>query len=98
MSKRSNTDINHLSKLANLPLSQKELISLSTDLKDILGYVDEIKQLDLEGFSPIAQVTLKTNQWRYDKITPSLTQKQALSQSKNTHHGYFLVPSILSND
>ncbi|MFC1749084.1 Asp-tRNA(Asn)/Glu-tRNA(Gln) amidotransferase subunit GatC [Pseudomonadota bacterium] len=98
MTKLSQKQITHLSKLANLPLDPSESSDAQEQITTILEHVDQVASLDLADIPETNQVTNKTNQFREDKITPSLTQKQALSQSKNTHNGYFVVPGVINHE
>jgi aspartyl-tRNA(Asn)/glutamyl-tRNA(Gln) amidotransferase subunit C len=93
---KTKTDINHLAKLANVPITKKELDEFSLQLPDILRYVDEIQRLEVKTNAQTAQVTHKHNELRADIISPGLTQEAALSQAKETHNGYFLVPAIFN--
>ena len=86
----------HLAKLANLTLSETEIKLYQKQLINILDHINQLKQVDTKSIKPTYQVInhLK-NITRPDKIKKSLSQKQALSQAKNTKNGYFIVPKIL---
>lgn len=98
MAKISKDLVNSLSKLAKIKLSEKELEKYAEDLSSVVGYMDEIKKLDVEDIPETARVTDEGNILREDLVKESLSQSQALKNSKNTHKGYFLVPQILKED
>ena len=87
-----------LASLSNLKLSQNEMVDAQKHINQILHYVKKINQLNLENTPTTNQVTQKTNQWRDDKVTPSLSQEEVLRSANKTHQGYFVVPAILKND
>lgn len=96
--KISSKDVAHLAKLANLPLSKQQLKSFSQELSAILKHVQKIDSIDFDTSKTTNQVTSKTNQFRVDAKKPSLTQKEALSQAKKTHQGYFIVPALIKHE
>ncbi len=97
MKKLSASDIDHLARLANLPLTPAEENEYASSLTQILEHVQAISSLDLSRVPQTNQVTQVTNRLRPDEVKPSLSQAQALSQASSTHEGYFVVPRILSD-
>jgi len=86
----------HLAKLANLTLSEIEIKLYQKQLTDVLGHINQLKQVNTKSIKPTYQtISHLKNLTRPDKIEKSLSQKQALSQAKNTKNGYFIVPKIL---
>ncbi len=90
--------VNNLAKLAKLNLTDKQVNKYSQDISSIVGYMEEIKNLDVKNIPETARVSDEGNIFREDEIKPSFSQEQALKNSKNTHNGYFLVPQILKDD
>lgn len=84
----------HIAALAKLDLTYQNIKKLLTDLSAILDLVNKLQEIDTSRVSPTSQVTGLTNIYREDVVTPSLTQEEALSNSKKTHKGYFVVPAI----
>jgi len=97
MKRLSASDIDHLARLANLPLTPAEEKEYASTLTQILEHVQAISSLDLKNVPQTNQVTQVTNRLRPDEVKPSLTQTQALSQATSTHDGYFVVPRILQD-
>lgn len=91
-------DINHLSKLANLNLSDKEKKSYSAQLESTLEHVERLQEIDTSGVEGTNEVTALKNIWREDEIKPSLSQKEALMNAQNTYNGFFVVPAILEEN
>ena len=59
--KLSKQDIKHIANLARLELSEKELDKYGKQLSDVLGYIDQLQEVDTKGVEPTAQVTGLTN-------------------------------------
>lgn len=94
-SKLAISDVTHVAKLANLPLSQEELTLFQSQLSETLSYVEDLEELDTKGIIPTPQVTGKTNELREDQIKPGLTKQQALQNATETHNGFFKVPKVV---
>lgn len=61
-------DVLHLAQLSRLELTDDEVGALATDITNILGYVEQLDELDTEGIAPSYQVTGLENVWRDDSI------------------------------
>ena len=90
-------DVSHVSKLANLPLTEAEKKKFEKQLSETLDYVKQLKEVDTKGIEPTSQVTGLENVTREDEVKPSLSQEQALSGAKSTHNGFFKVKAILDS-
>lgn len=64
----SNEEVQHIAKLARLDLKDGEAQKFSQQLNDILGYVEQLKEVDTEGVEPTSQVTGLENVSREDVV------------------------------
>lgn len=64
----SKKEIQHIAKLARLELTAEELKKYGSQLSAVLDYIDQLKQADVKGVEPTAQVTGLTNVLREDKV------------------------------
>jgi aspartyl-tRNA(Asn)/glutamyl-tRNA(Gln) amidotransferase subunit C len=83
----------HVAKLARLRLSEEEVERMVGELSGILGHVDRIGNLDLEGVEPTSHVVALENVLRADEPRPSLSREVALSQAPEPQDGAFRAPS-----
>ena len=60
----SKEQIEHIAKLARLELTEEELDKYGGQLSDILNYIDQLKEVDVAGVLPTAQVTGMENIFR----------------------------------
>lgn len=84
----------HIAKLANLHLTPEEVEKLRNQLSQTLDYVEILNKVNTNKVELTSQVTGLKNVLREDKVTPSLSQEEALSGTKNTEKGYFKVKAI----
>ncbi|OGG15752.1 hypothetical protein A3D77_04760 [Candidatus Gottesmanbacteria bacterium RIFCSPHIGHO2_02_FULL_39_11] len=90
-------DVKKIAVLANIPLTDEEARKLAGELTQTLHFIEKIKKIDTKDIKPTSHVTGLSNVYRDDQISPSLTQKEALSQAKSTYKGYFKVPAVLKD-
>ena len=88
-------DVSHVAKLANLPLKPEEEKKFEKQLSQILAYVEKLKEVDTKNVEPTSQVTGLENVTREDETSPSLTQEEALKNTKSQYNGLFKVKAIL---
>lgn len=90
--------IDTLSKLAKINLTEEQEEKYASEFSSIMGYMDEIKNLDVEDIPETARISDEGNVLREDVVKESLPQKEALKNSKNISNGYFLVPAIFKDE
>ncbi len=100
MAKISTQTVDHIAKLAKIPVSEKEKEELAIGFNKTLEVIDELFKVEVSGVEPTHQITGLENILREDKIDEkkTLTQDQALSNTKKKHNGYFVVDQILAED
>ncbi|MGH2953635.1 MAG: Asp-tRNA(Asn)/Glu-tRNA(Gln) amidotransferase subunit GatC [Solirubrobacterales bacterium] len=83
----------HVARLARLELSEDEVETMARELSGILGHVDKISELDLDGVEPTSHVVALENVLRADEPEPSLARERALEPAPDPADGAFRVPS-----
>jgi aspartyl-tRNA(Asn)/glutamyl-tRNA(Gln) amidotransferase subunit C len=83
----------HVARLARLRLDDAEVDAMAGELSGILGHVDRIRQIDLEGVAPTSHVVQLENVWRADEPWQSMPPKVALANAPEPFEGAFRVPS-----
>lgn len=97
MSKLSEKDILHVAKLAKLTLSGEEITRYQKQLSEVVGYVEELNEVETEGILPTSQTTGLEDVLRQDetKAEEILGSEEALSGTDKTLNNYFEVPPLL---
>ncbi len=83
----------HVARLARLELSEDEVGRMSDELTGILGHIEKIGELDLEGVPPTSHVVEVTNAVREDEPRPSLPREEILAAAPAVRDDGFEVPS-----
>ena len=86
-------EVLHVARLARLRLDDDEVERMAGQLSQILGHIEKIGQLDLDGVEPTAHVVELENVLRADEPRPSLDPERALEQAPDPADGGFRVPS-----
>ncbi len=96
MSTITTDDVRHLAQLSNLQLADEEVDSLRGDLENILGYIDQLSELDTSGVEPTYQVTGLENVWRDDEVDKSTVSREELLALAPDQAGQSIkVPKVL---
>lgn len=83
----------HVAKLARLALSDEEVERMSRELSAVLGHIEKISELELEGVAPTSHVIDVVNALRPDEPRPSLPREVALAAAPEPLDDGFGVPS-----
>ncbi len=88
-------DVKYVAHLARLTLSPAEEQKFGAQLENILGYVEKLKELDVNDVQPTAHAVPMINVMRPDEVRPSLPTEEALRNAPAKANGLFLVPKIV---
>ncbi|HTP56800.1 MAG TPA: Asp-tRNA(Asn)/Glu-tRNA(Gln) amidotransferase subunit GatC [Candidatus Paceibacterota bacterium] len=97
----TDTEVDHIAKLARIELDDALRARMKKDLTSILGYVEQLESVDASGVEPLYQVTGLENQARADEHHATWPMDAELArllvgQAPHTHDGYVKVKSVKS--
>lgn len=91
-------DIRYVAKLARIELSDAEVERFGAQLRDLLGHVNVLSELNTENVSATAQVIESKNVEREDVPGPCLDREVVLEQSPQRQGAFFRVPRIIAEE
>lgn len=91
-------NVEHVAKLATLPLDEMHMKMLAKQLNETLSYIDRLNEIPTEKVEPTSQVTGLTNVTRDDEVSASLPQQAALENAPETYNGYIVVNAIFEEE
>ena len=91
----SKEDVQRVSLLARLKLSDDELTTMTEQLGQIVSYIDKLSELDTEGVAPMAHALDLTNALVDDEPHESLPREKALQNAPRSDDECFRVPAVL---
>jgi aspartyl-tRNA(Asn)/glutamyl-tRNA(Gln) amidotransferase subunit C len=96
MTNISTDDVQHLAQLSSLQLEDGEAEALRVDLENILGYIEQLSELNTEGVEPTYQVTDLQNVWRDDVVDDyGLGREALLALAPDEEKNQIKVPKVL---
>ena len=92
-------NVKEVAKLAHLEITDEEIALYTPQMADIVRYVEQLNELDIEGIEPMLGGLTAEGQLTYadrdDAVRESLCQEAALSQAPAGVSGHFQVPKVL---
>ena len=88
-------DVEKVSLLARLKLSEGELDRLTSELGQIVGYIEQLGELNTDDVEPMAHAVETTNVFRADEVRPSIDRAAALANAPRHDDECYLVPAVL---
>ncbi|MGL4561232.1 MAG: Asp-tRNA(Asn)/Glu-tRNA(Gln) amidotransferase subunit GatC [Brevinema sp.] len=88
-------DINHISALASLDLLEEEKEYFLHSMKEVLGFVKTIAQLNLGSYEPVIRSYVMPTVLREDIPAPSLTQEEIAQNAPKIEDSFIIVPQVI---
>ena len=84
-----------VAKLARIAVDEARLPALAEEFNAILGFIEQLQEVDVEGVEPMVSVTPMRLKRREDAVTDGDQQKAVLSNAPDAHEGFFAVPKVV---
>jgi len=88
-------DVKYVAHLARLALTPEEEQKLGGQLSHIIGFVEQLKEVDVAQVEPTAHAVPTVNVTRADEVRPSLPHEEALRNAPAKANGLFVAPKIV---
>ncbi len=90
-----NFDVQYLAELARISLTPEEIRTFQSQLANVLGHVEKLKEVELASVEPTAHSIPVYNVFREDVPTGSLERELALSNAPRQGQSLFLVTKVV---
>ena len=84
-----------VAKLARIKVDPAELQSLASEFNAILGFIEQLSELDVSDVEPMTSVTPQRLKARVDEVTDGNQQSKVLSNAPDAREGFFAVPKVV---
>ena len=81
--------------LARIAVDEAQLEPLATELSAILGFMEQLSEVDVTGVEPMTSVTPMRLKRRKDEVTDGNIQGQVLKNAPDAREGFFAVPKVV---
>lgn len=96
-------EVQHVAELANLQLTADELPAMARNLDAMLGYIEQLGELDTADVPAMAQVAealgmtpaLAGETLRQDQVKPSVDRAAVMAEAPETNGAFFKVPKVI---
>ncbi|TYB87014.1 Asp-tRNA(Asn)/Glu-tRNA(Gln) amidotransferase subunit GatC [Oceaniovalibus sp. ACAM 378] len=84
-----------VAKLARIKVDPADLPALAGEFNTILGFIDQLNEVDVTGIEPMVSVTPMRLKRRTDTVTDGDRQKAVLANAPDAREGFFAVPKVV---
>jgi aspartyl-tRNA(Asn)/glutamyl-tRNA(Gln) amidotransferase subunit C len=85
----------HIAALARIRIEEAELAPLAEELSHIIGWVEQLNEVDTTGVEPMANVEAMRLPLREDEVTDGNCRDAILANAPQTARGFFVVPKVV---
>ena len=87
--------VRKVAHLARIAVREDELAPLAAELNSILGWVEQLAEVDVTGVEPMTSVTPMALKRRADVVTDGDRQADILANAPDAREGFFTVPKVV---
>ncbi len=87
--------VRHIAKLARIGMDDDEIEALVPELNNILGWVEQLSEVDTDGVEPLTAVIDQKLRLRDDVVTDGNIRDEVLANAPDAQHGFFAVPKVI---
>jgi aspartyl-tRNA(Asn)/glutamyl-tRNA(Gln) amidotransferase subunit C len=87
--------VRHIAKLARIAMSDEEIERLAPELNAIIGWVEQLGEVNTDGIEPLTAVIEQKLRLRDDAVTDGDCRDAILANAPGAEHGFFAVPKVI---
>jgi aspartyl-tRNA(Asn)/glutamyl-tRNA(Gln) amidotransferase subunit C len=91
----SKDQVRHIAKLARIAMSDDEIERLVPELNGIIGWVEQLGEVNTDGVEPLTAVIDQKLRLREDAVTDGNCRDAVLANAPAAQHGFFAVPKVI---
>jgi aspartyl-tRNA(Asn)/glutamyl-tRNA(Gln) amidotransferase subunit C len=91
----SSDQVRHIAKLARIGMSDAEIEALVPELNNILGWVEQLGEVETDGVEPLTAVIDQKLRLRDDVVNDGGIRDEILANAPEAQHGFFAVPKVI---
>ena len=95
MTKISSSDVRKVAQLARLELPDDQIELYTSQIEEILSYVDQLQEIDTQNVPPTTRAVEVVNAMREDLVDVKCLREDILNQAPHREGDFFRVPKIL---
>jgi len=84
-----------VAKLARIRVDEDALPALAQEFNNILGFIEQLNEVDVEGVEPMTSVTPMRLTRREDVVTDGNQPEKIMKNAPDAREGFFAVPKVV---
>lgn len=87
--------VRHIARLARLEMSDADVEAMVPELNNILGWVEQLREVNTDGVEPLTAVIDQPLRLRDDAVTDGGIRGAVLANAPDAQHGFFAVTKVI---
>ncbi|MDG2269861.1 MAG: Asp-tRNA(Asn)/Glu-tRNA(Gln) amidotransferase subunit GatC [Alphaproteobacteria bacterium] len=87
--------VKRIARLARIHVDEADLAPLADELNNILGWVEQLDEVDTDGAEPMTSVAEMVQRLRVDAVTDGDVRDRVLANAPMEADGFFVVPKVI---
>lgn len=87
--------VKRIARLARIHVDEADLAPLADELNNILGWVEQLDEVDTDGVEPMTSVVEMVQRLRADEVTDGGVRDKVLANAPESDDGFFVVPKVI---
>ena len=87
--------VKRVAGLARIAITEDEAARLAPELGNILGFIEQLGEVDTSGVEPMTAVIPNHLRLRDDVVTDGNVRDRVLANAPQGDHGFFTVPKVI---
>ncbi|MBN66092.1 MAG: Asp-tRNA(Asn)/Glu-tRNA(Gln) amidotransferase GatCAB subunit C [Rickettsiales bacterium] len=88
-------EVAKIARLARIRIDEKEQEHFAKEISDILHWVEQLQEVDVEGVEQMTSVADLALPWRRDEVNDGSIQGEVLKNAPESEYGCFVVPKVI---
>lgn len=87
--------VKRVARLARIAVTDEDAERMTGELNRILGFVEQLSEVDVSGVEPMTSVTPMAMKKREDRVTDGNKAADIVANAPATEENFFLVPKVV---
>jgi len=95
MSNIDKATVAKIARLSRIKIEEDKLEPLAAELNNILGWVEQLEEVNTDDIQPMSSVVDAKLRWRTDEVSDGDKLESVLKNAPNGEYGFFAVPKVI---
>jgi len=87
--------VRHIAKLARIALPEERVEPMMAELNNILGWMEQLQEVDIAGAEPMTSVVAQKLRMRDDVVTAGGDAQAIIGNAPQSEDNFFVVPKVV---